>query len=248
MKKDKLRKIFGGLLCAALAMGTVAVFASRQNRNLAVFAPRTPEQTVVIDAGHGGEDGGAVSKTGVAESGINLAIARKLDHLLALYGVNTKLIREEDVSLHGPEDVTLRQMKVADLHRRVALIEETKRPVLISIHQNMFENPKYHGAQVFYGREAASRPFAEFTQQCLRELLDPENTRVATKIPDFVYLMKHITCPAILVECGFLSNGAEAHKLQTDRYQSQIATVLAGAYLSYCPDGENGEGALENEG
>lgn len=191
-------------------------------------------ETVVIDAGHGGEDGGAVSPAGNVESLVNLAVAQRLDQLLGLYGVDVLLLRDEDVSLHDPDCDTLRQKKVSDLKNRVAAIEATPNATLISIHQNTYAgSAKYHGAQVFYAGTEGSAPLAQFVQETLRLALDPENSRQATRIPDTVYLMSHITCRAILVECGFLSNPTEDALLQTGTYQTKLATALAGAYLGY---------------
>ena len=189
--------------------------------------------TLVIDAGHGGEDGGAVSLSGVPESEINLAIAQKLDLLMGLCGVNVLMLRTEDISLHSSDAQTLRQKKVSDLHNRVEAINEAGECVLLSIHQNSFPQQAYYGAQVFYAPTEGSQLLGEYTQEVLRTALDPENERAATQISDTVYLMNNITCPAILVECGFLSNPAEDQLLQTPEYQLMMAVSLAGAYLQY---------------
>ena len=189
--------------------------------------------TLVIDAGHGGEDGGAVSLSGASESEINLAIARRLDLLMGFCGVNTQMLRSEDVSLHSPDAQTLRQKKVSDLHNRVDAVNRAGECVLLSIHQNSFPQQAYHGAQVFYAPTEGSRLLGEHTQEVLRTALDPGNERAAAQISDTVYLMNHISCPAILVECGCLSNPAEDRLLQTPDYQLRVAVSLAGAYLQY---------------
>lgn len=189
--------------------------------------------TLIIDAGHGGEDGGAVSLSGAVESGINLAIARRLELIAALYGVPTVMLRSEDISLHDSTAETLREKKNSDLHNRVDAVNGVENGVLISIHQNTYQNPKYSGAQVFYAPTEGSRAFAEFTQEILRLTLNVSNQRQATQIPDTVYLMNHVSKPAILVECGFLSNAMEDQLLQTPEYQLLVAAALAGAYLQY---------------
>lgn len=251
MKKEMRKKVVSWALMGALILGTGFWAFRGPGEAESVFAPaRGAGETIVIDAGHGGEDGGAVSVSGVPESGINLAIALKLDHLLGLYGVRTKVLRTTDTSLHDSSAETLRQKKVSDLHNRVAMIEETENATLISIHQNTFQSAKYHGAQVFFTNGDLSLPFAKIAQETLKNVLDPANTRVPTKIPDSVYLMKHITCRAILVECGFLSNPEEDHRLQTPVYQTKIAAALSGAYLQYQgiePEPMT-EGELPNEG
>ena len=208
-----------------------------------VFWPGSAVQTVgpmdsgrpvlVLDAGHGGEDGGAVSLTGVPESQINLAIVQKLDLLLGLCGQSPVVLRQEDISLHDSEADTLREKKVSDLKNRVAMVEGTENGVLLSIHQNMFTNAKYHGAQVFYAPTQGSQEFAVHTQEVLRQTVDQTNERQAKPIPDTVYLMNHITRPAILVECGFLSNPEEEGKLRSEGYQLQLAAALTGAWLQY---------------
>lgn len=189
--------------------------------------------TLVLDAGHGGEDGGAVSLTGVPESTINLAIVERMDLLLGLCGRTPVVLRQSDVSLHDLDADTLREKKASDLKNRVAAVEDTEHGVLLSIHQNMFTNAKYHGAQVFFASTDGSQEWAVHTQEALRQAVDPNNERQAKPIPDTVYLMNHISCPAILVECGFLSNPEEEEKLRSESYQLQLAAALTGAWLQY---------------
>lgn len=193
---------------------------------------------VILDAGHGGEDGGAVSITGVPESQLNLEIVRKLRDILALYGTDPILLREEDVSLHDESASTLREKKRSDLQNRVAAVEAVEGATLISIHQNTYPSSRYHGAQVFYAPTDGSQALAEGFQAALRDRLQPDNERAAKKIPDSVYLMNHITCPAVLVECGFLTNPQEEAMLLDQGYQRQLAAVLAGAWLTGQERGE----------
>lgn len=234
MKWNSWKNIFALVLALSLICGTVSVQRGREDRKAAWAPARLPQRQLILDAGHGGEDGGAVSITGVAESTINLAIVRKLDRLLGFCGVAPILLREEDISLHDPSAATLREKKVSDLHNRVAVIEETPSALVVSIHQNSFPNPAYHGSQVFYREEGESKALADLVQESLRLGLDPGNKRSAARIPDTVYLMKHITCPAILVECGFLTNQGEEAKLRSGEYQAQIALCIASAVLKSC--------------
>ena len=235
LKKLFCRKYLSWLLLAALVFGTgFYLFAGGGDGAREALAPaRFPAETVVIDAGHGGEDGGAVSISGVPESGINLAVALRLDQLFGLYGVRTEVLRTEDVSLHDSGAATLRERKVSDLHNRVERINAIENATLISIHQNTYPTAKYHGAQVFYSNAELSQSLAQLTQETLRLALDPDNNRVSTKIPDTVYLMNHISCRAILVECGFLSNPEEDLLLQSGAYQTKLAAALCGAYLQF---------------
>lgn len=190
------------------------------------------ERVWVVDPGHGGEDGGAVSVTGVPESQINLAIAKRLDALLGFFGENSYLMREEDISLHDPEAKTLREKKVSDLHNRAQLVGELEGAVLVSIHQNTFPQSKYHGTQVFFAPTQGSQVLAETCQQTIQAKLQPDNSRQAKPIADNVYLMNHVNCPAVLVECGFLSNPEEEAMLRQEGYQTKLAAVLAQVCLS----------------
>lgn len=241
LKNSKFKKAFALVLIAALAFGMASFFFRRPSVSSVLGPAQFTGETVVIDAGHGGEDGGAVSVSGAVESHINLAIALRLDALLGLYGVNTVLLRSSDISLHDPNASTLREKKVSDLYNRVAAIQALENPTVISIHQNTYPSERYHGAQVFYANGELSLPLAELTQTTLREALDPENERKATAVAENVYLMNHISCRAILVECGFLSNTQEDLLLQSPEYQTKLAAALAGAYLSYQQMNQEGE-------
>lgn len=240
MKQWSWKKSLAGGVALALTVTAAGLWYT--SKPVAALAPvRLPGRQLILDAGHGGEDGGAVSLTGVPESGINLSVALKLDQLLGFYGVSPVLLRETDTSLHDPEADTLRKKKVSDLHNRVAAIEGTQGAVVISIHQNTFQDPAYHGAQVFYRAGEESQALAVVVQESLRAA-DPDNGRSPAKIPDSVYLMKHITCPAVLVECGFLSNRGEEEKLRDGGYQTKLAACVASAWLRSGEIGSGGGG------
>lgn len=224
---------------ALLVVGTGLCLLWRTPSAIPTLAgpPQLQGTTVVIDAGHGGEDGGAVSASGTVESGINLEIALRLDAVLGLYGTDTVLLRTEDVSLHDPDAQTLREKKASDLRNRTERVEAIPNALLVSIHQNTYTGSgRYHGAQVFYADAESSETLARHAQEILRQALDPQNTRQAAKLPGAVYLMDHITCPAILVECGFLSNPEEDALLRTAGYQTKLAAALASALLSPIPE------------
>ena len=230
-RRVQLRAICALIL--AVGMGAAILFSDLLRRpEQQVFAPAGRVETVlIIDPGHGGEDGGAVSVSGVPESGINLAIALKCDQLAGIFGVPVTLLRTDDTSLAGPDAVTLREKKRSDLQRRVQIVNDTPNAVLLSIHQNQFTNARYSGAQVFFRPEERSQLWAVETQELLRTQLAPDNDRQAKEIPEEIYLMSHIQCSAILVECGFLSNSEEDARLQTEDYQSRLAVVLLGSFL-----------------
>ena len=186
----------------------------------------------VLDAGHGGEDGGAVSLTGVPESQINLAIVLKMRDVLGLYGVDPILLRETDISLHDSGANTLREKKRSDLKNRVAAVEHVEGGTLLSIHQNTYPGSRYHGAHVFYAPTEGSRLLAEHVQNSIKSALQPENERAVKQIPDTVYIMNHVTCPAILIECGFLTNPEEEALLRNEDYQRKLSVVIATAWLT----------------
>ena len=225
MKKWVSICVFAGLLAASV------LCLSHPPAAWPVLGPAAEGPVLVLDAGHGGEDGGAVSLTGVAESGINLAITLRVDQLLGFCGAPPVVLREEDVSLHDQGADTLREKKASDLRNRVQAVEQVGDAVLLSVHQNTFTDKKYHGAQVFYAPTEGSQALAETMQEALRAALDPENGRQAKTIPDSVYLMNHVSCPAVLVECGFLSNPEEEALLRSADYQIRLAAVLAGVCL-----------------
>ena len=199
-----------------------------------VFLPaQTHGPVLIIDAGHGGEDGGAISRSGVLESHLNLAIAQRLELILGLFATPVTMLRQEDVSLHDSHCKTLREKKVSDLHNRVKLVSQQANGVLLSIHQNSFPSERFSGAQVFFAPTDGSQALANAMQTTLRFAIDPANSRQAAAIAKGVYLMNHITCPAILVECGFLTNPAEEQRLQEAAYQTKLAAAMAGCWLNY---------------
>lgn len=227
-----------GIMLAMALIGTVILLAltiGRLNGLMEpVMEPAVIQRTgpLVLDAGHGGEDGGAVSITGMPESQINLSIVLKLRDVLGLYGVDPILLREEDVSLHDESAGTLREKKRSDLKNRVAAVEDVEGVTLLSIHQNTYPGSKYRGAHVFYAPTDGSRALAEHVQNSIKAALQPENERAVKQIPDTVYIMNHVTCPAVLIECGFLTNPEEEALLRDGDYQRKLAAVIAGAWLT----------------
>ena len=225
--------VLAGLL--VLSVPLLAVLGvKRASQPSQTFDPAAYQgRVLVLDAGHGGEDGGAVSAAGDKESDVNLAIVLRLEQLMGLYGVPVVLTRSDDRSIHDQSADTLREKKVSDLKNRLALVEGLENAALLSVHQNSYPDPRYSGAQAFYASTAESQQWAEQTQELLCQGLDPANDRVARSVPDTVYLMDHVTCPAILVECGFMSNGEEVSLLLTSGYQTKIAAALAAACVQY---------------
>lgn len=185
----------------------------------------------IIDAGHGGIDGGATSCTGVLESQLNLEIALRLDDLMHLLGQRTVMIRTTDKSVYT-SGTTIAAQKVSDLKERVRIVNETENAVLVSIHQNIFSDGKYAGAQVFYANNEESKAVAGKLQTNLIQNLNPESHRKC-KPSDGIYLMEHITRPGILIECGFLSNIEEEANLRSVSYQQKLCAVIASTIISH---------------
>lgn len=197
------------------------------NQNL----PIEREHRIVIDAGHGGVDGGATSCTGVLESAINLEIALRLNDLMHFLGYETVMIRTTDESVYT-EGNTIAAKKVSDLKERVRIANSTEGAIVLSIHQNTFSSSRYSGAQVFWAENEQSRGLASSLQSALVAALDPSSRRVSKKASG-VYLMEHIDCTGVLIECGFLSNPEDEAKLRSVRYQQQLCCVIAATVSSY---------------
>ena len=207
------------VICIMLAGGgSSAVNVVSQN------IPVDREYRIVIDAGHGGIDGGATSCTGVLESRINLEIALRLEDLMHLLGYDTVMIRRTDTSVYT-QGQTIAAQKVSDLKERVRIVNQTENAILISIHQNTFSDSRYGGAQVFYANNEESRELANQMQNYLIRYLNPESHRKPKKASG-IYLMDHIKHTGVLVECGFLSNPEEEAKLRSDNYQKKLCCVI----------------------
>ena len=192
-------------------------------------SPVERNNRIIIDAGHGGIDGGTTSCTGVLESHINLEIALRLNDLFHFLGYETVMIRTTDESIHTQGN-TIAAQKVSDLQERVRISNETPGGILVSIHQNYFGQSKYQGLQTFYANSQDSKSLAEQVQSTSKTLL--ANQRACKKASG-VYLLEHVTCPAILVECGFLSNPVEATLLCTADYQKKVCAVIATSVSNY---------------
>lgn len=224
------------LLIAALLFSLLTAIIVKNNGHQAVATvafERGFEPVLIIDAGHGGLDGGAVAADGTLESDVNLAVAQKLEFLSQFLGGRTVMTRERKDLDYPAELSTIQEKKVWDQKQRVALINSVEHGILISIHQNTYPDPRPNGPQVFFAPASGGDALAELAQSMLKETLDPDNRRVAAPISESVYLMKHINCPGILVECGFLSNREEAAMLSSENYQSKLAIVLLSAFASY---------------
>lgn len=191
-------------------------------------------KTVIIDAGHGGPDGGTNAKDGTLEKDINLQIAHKVNGLLMSMGVETVMIRTDDISVHDDNAETIREKKISDIKNRLSVLNNTDNAVFVSIHQNHFSQEKYSGTQVFYSKNNPdSRILADCIRQSVITGLQPENSRETKQSGQEIYLLNHAENPAVMVECGFLSNTEETEKLKNEDYQRKLAFFLALGILDF---------------
>lgn len=186
--------------------------------------------TIVIDAGHGGFDPGKIGINEAKEKDINLAIAKRLEIYLTEAGFHVVMVRDTDKGLY---DADASNKKAQDMKRRCSLINETKPLLAVSIHQNSYPEESIHGAQVFYYQHSTE---SEAIAKCLQESMithcDPDNTRSA-KANTTYYLLKNTEAPIVIAECGFLSNYEEAEKLLTEEYQDKMAYAICQGILAY---------------
>lgn len=187
------------------------------------------KKVIVVDAGHGGNDPGKVSGNNVLEKDVNLQIATKLANELENAGFKVVMTRTEDNGLYKEDDVN---KKAADLRARCEIAEEENADLLISIHQNSFSDSNVRGGQAFYYTHSVkSKKMASLIQEHLKSA-DKENTREA-KANDSYYLLIHTPCICVIVECGFLSNAAEAELLVSDEYQNRLADSITDGVKEY---------------
>ena len=210
---------------------TATYWGSEATTAIAQMIPVSRNHTVIIDAGHGGEDGGATSCTGKLESAFNLEIALRLNDLMHLLGIHTKMVRTSDISVYT-QGSTIAAKKISDLKNRVNLVNTTENAILLSIHQNTFPESQYHGAQVFYAPEGEGKALAKHLQTTFRETINPGNNRQCKK-GEGIYLMEQINKTGILVECGFLSNREEEAKLRDKTYQQYLVCVIASTVCNF---------------
>lgn len=190
--------------------------------------------TVIVDAGHGGEDGGAVAIDGTNEKDYNLEIALKLSEILKLHGYNVIMTRTEDIMTCDVDLNTLRERKISDIHNRLKLTTQYPNAVFVSIHQNKFSDSAQKGTQVFYSKNnSESQILAQSIQDIIKLNLQPENNRAVKKSGTSIYLLYNSQIPSVLVECGFLSNYDDLQKLKSDEYKTQLAMLIAQGIIKY---------------
>jgi N-acetylmuramoyl-L-alanine amidase len=189
--------------------------------------------TIVIDAGHGGEDGGCEGN-GLVEKDLNLDISMRLASLLREAGVNVVMTRETDILLYDKNSDYEGKKKVQDVRRRLEIATEQENAVLVSIHMNYFAETKYSGLQVWYSKnDSKSRILANLIQTEVKTTLQPNNKRSIKEATSGIFLLNNATFPAVLVECGFLSNTDEARALGDAEYRQALAKSIFEAIIKY---------------
>ena len=217
------------ILSAMLYLTFMANFSAAEASSMPIT-----QKTVIVDAGHGGDDGGAIGIDGTVEKDINLDIALKLETILKFYGFNVIMTRTQDVMTCDDGLDSLRKRKISDIHNRFELMRKNPDAIFISVHQNKFEDSSQHGTQVFYsGNDERSKELAEAIQTSVTLTLQRKNDRVVKKSGSGIYLLYHAKIPAVLVECGFISNSDEVKKLKDESYRMKLAILIADGLLKY---------------
>ena len=227
MKSIKINYVWVFGVLFALAVASVWFGTSSA---VSVFSQK-PHFRVVVDAGHGAPDGGAVGALGSEEKDINLAIALKIQEILENRGVKVIMTRPGDSGIYDSSARTLHEMKVSDMHNRLRIINSSGADLFISVHMNSFTDSKTSGLHIFYSRShPEAKTVAERIQDNISKLTGAKTHAVKTA-SDTLYLMKNPTPPAVLVECGFISNPEEEKLLNDEMYQSKIAFAISNAVL-----------------
>lgn len=228
--KLKKRSIIPIIIFAAIGILTGAVIQS--DEMISAFSDSKPP-VIILDAGHGSPDGGAVGINGTVEKDINLAIAQITGEVLEVHGYTVIYTRSDDNGIYSDDAKTIREMKVSDMHRRRDIMEKSDADLFISIHMNSFENSVPNGLHIFYSAQHEEiRPFAEKLQDKIAFVTGAETHTVKTVSQD-LFLMKNPPLPCILAECGFLSNPREEKLLSDSGYQSKIGWAIADSVFEY---------------
>lgn len=243
MKKNKAKAftldfiIFGLLLAVVSALFvfvTLCVYGSDEDQTKSASAEAQEKFSVIIDAGHGGEDGGAVSASGAVEKEINLEISKMLADMLRSCGVDVIMTRTEDILLYDRSVNYKGHKKSLDLRARLEVAKKNPNALFVSIHMNAFPSVKYSGLQVYHSPNGSrSRLLAETIQSTVKEMLQPENERKVKKAGKSIYLLDRAPGTAVLVECGFLSNAAECARFETTEYRREMAFALFSSICLY---------------
>lgn len=220
------------LMLGLCGMGIRVALSSSHSSEAVPAVSHTKQEDIVfvLDAGHGGMDGGCSSAEGIPEKGINLNIMLAVRDWLEISGYRVEVTRETDCSIHDKGVEGIANQKSSDMDNRLALLNRYDNAVCVSIHQNQFTDPKYSGAQMFYApTNPESESLAQMMQMQFRSLLQPENTREIKLCGKELFLCYYCKNPMVMAECGFLSNPEEAALLSTEDYQYKVAFTIYSA-------------------
>lgn len=224
------------VLLASLLIAVVSIGIFQMNlkeESIETVALPVSNKVIVLDAGHGNPDGGAVSTNGISEAEINLKIALKLQNLLEQSGATVILTRSDENGIYDADKTKLKNQKVSDIKNRVKIGNSSSADIFVSIHLNKIPQSQYFGWQTFFksGSEQGEK-LATSIQENLNKTIEKENNRVPMKL-DNVYIVKNVEIPLTIVECGFLSNEEEERKLQEDDYQDKLAWGIYNGIINY---------------
>lgn len=237
--KQLLLRITGVAAAITAAIGGAYFGASKLPPALPANTDDNAAQVIILDAGHGGMDGGCSSAKGDVEKNINLAILLDLRELLEMSGYTVVCTRDTDTSIHDAGIEGIANQKSSDMDNRLEIFNSCDGAVCISIHQNQFTDPKYSGAQMFYSdTNSESGVLAQAIQDQFVQFLQPENTREIKLCGKELFLCYFSENPTVMVECGFLSNPEEAAKLVTEDYQQKVAFTIYAALVQHCAEGK----------
>lgn len=244
MNNKKTRGIIPAIICffALLALAALTLLVSCLTSpsqsayfpNILVNNIPSAYPVIILDAGHGGEDGGAVSANGTAEKNLNLDIALSLRDMLASYGIKVVMTRTEDVLLYDRNADYMGRKKVLDLRARMEICEKNPDALFVSIHMNSFPLEKYSGLQVWCAPDSPdSLALASSIQSSVRETLQRDNDRLVKTAGSNIYLLHDNPNTAVLIECGFLSNPEECRRLSDEKYRKELSFVMFSAIIEY---------------
>lgn len=228
----KKSRLFSGILILFFIVFVCGIMKSAVFSDKETFLP-SEGKTIIIDAGHGAPDGGAVGDSGVLEKDLNLSVAQILQKFMESGGVQVLLTRSDD---NGIYDISgsIKNKKVSDIKNREKFMKETDADVFLSIHMNKFSEKQYSGPQVFYSvNDSDSKHLAECIQSNMISALSPKSEREIKPADKNIYLLNNATIPAVLVECGFLSNAEEEQKLKDKNYQRKLAWAIYCGIIEY---------------
>ena len=228
--KNKVISIIALLICVCILAVASIVDSPRL---LQSGSDSLGGQQIILDAGHGGFDGGAVASDGTVEKDINLNITLTLAQFLRQSGFQVILTRGADVSTDDVETDRIPTRKKSDLKNRLNLMKDYEDAIFVSVHLNKFTTSAANGSQVFYSRVDGSKQLGESIQKSIVTLLQPDNTRVNKQATSSTYLLHHATIPTVLVECGFLSNKQELERLKGKEYQNKMAFSIYCGIIEY---------------